>query len=331
MAIFLLPDTDPTTGEKTQYHQQFTLAETNIWANWRFVGQSGPIGEEQPGSASNNSYNPLVSFAYTNRINDQWVVGLDVGHPYQSRSNLPDDAITRFVSTTTVEEATDISPSISYQPWKWIAFGVQYDVYRVDAEIDYVLPATPGVFPETPNVNKLEDWGYGYHAGVLLHPFIGTLIGLCYYSKASFDLIGPSSIQGFPGPVTTNSTFIALSPTTRFRVFQALSKSFGLIGSADYTQWNTFQNVYLLNTVAGNVNYPFHFQNTWQYGLGMRYAFPQTKIIAGVAYDQAPNNFPDTRVSQPEKSYIAAGVDVEQNLRKNIKVGLVITTPLWVM
>lgn len=329
-AFNVLPYKDPKSGETLTPHQQLTLGQTNIFSTINFNGVSGPMtnpftSPNQPMvgyTTSTANYNPLESLAYYLRFNPKWVFGLNVGHPFQSLTEFPEDAFTRFAITKSYYQSVDIAPGLAFQPIQWLALGVGFDALRFHAELANNIPGIPILnIPEAAFDIKATDWGYGWHAGMTLHPAKGTFLSLVYYSSVALsDLAGAATLTG----VATTHTFTeATIPSfTRLKVLQALSERWALVGQAGYTGWSSIKVITLYNTPLGDIDLPFNYRNTWRYGAGVRYAPPGWVVLTGITFEQTPSNPIDRRLSFPEKNYYSVGFDIDHLFAKHIRAGV---------
>lgn len=321
LMLTILPTIDPSTGKKVTHNQRIMLAATNIWFWTSFSGISGPLGATSAGYVSANTYNPLVSLAYTGRLNNKWIFGLNIGHPIQAYSNLPSDSFIRFSGYKSDYEAVDISPSISYEINKKISLGAGFDSERLMSDLANQIPGIPGFFPESRFQLKTAGWGWGWHAGALYQPKLGTLLSLAYYSTIEMNhMTGESSLEGaIDAPIQSS---VELPSIIRLKAEQFLNPQFGLIGRIDYTTWSTIQNVVVNNTQFGPVTIPFLYHNTFRYGLGAVYLPSLWAFTAGLTYEETPASASAQRVTQPGIDSWSLGLDAERTLTRNLKAAI---------
>jgi long-subunit fatty acid transport protein len=329
LTLFLMPGIDPKTGESVYYHQKFMAVESNLFARNEFTGLSGPVNPffdpNQPsfGTAISNNYIPIFSFAYTAKLSDQSVFNINIGHPLVAVGEYADDSFSRFSATKGIYQSWSIQPNIALKINDLVSVGIGTDFMQVDAQLTTDIPGIPffGI-PQTTFDNKIKDWAEGWHAGVMLHPWIGTFLGFSYFSPIEFNLTGASTLTGNGVNQTSNITGspVTFPSTERLKLYQAFSRKWGVIGRVDHTDWSYIKEIPLNNTTLGDISIPFNYRNTWRYGLGLRYAPRGWEFISGATYNQTPTNPRDARITGPEKNYISAGGSVEKQLNKNFRV-----------
>ena len=251
-----------------------------------------PAFGSRNGSVSGKVTNIIPQGSYTQRINKDWVVGLEVGDSFYGHSLFPssNDFSTLGYFPFPVEaklKVFDISPEVSYRVNKMLVLGAGIDVSRASLKMHETLGTGSGFKSLNANV---DAWGWGYHFGVVVHPWLGGYLGLSYYSKIKFALKGTST---FGASSSNNTKLDTYTPyTLSANIFQALTRQIGLNFGIHYTHWSVIKHLNLENLPGGHsVDQDKNFSNTWAYGLSARYQVIEPLVLGvGAAYNTSPSN-----------------------------------------
>lgn len=284
----------------------------------------GP-GITTTGSSSNegNFYVPYGRFA--KRLNDQWVFGVDVTEPFREDIEYSATSNERYSGTVTEITSLDVAPSVAYQfggALSKLSIGFGVDALYTSANINGVYPSLPaittgglvpfGAGPDVNATNYATDWAYGWHAGLNYHLFRGTFIGLSYFSTVTPKLTGTSTFSGYPANLNLSSTS-TLPATSNFTLTQFLNERLLVQARVFYTQWDSIQQIVLLNTAGPAPNtaiLPTGYHNTWRFELRSHYDMtPKIAIQGLLGYDQTPtvNAYRSTRLPDADRYLVAIG------------------------
>src|SRR5262249_17762799 len=133
------------------------------------------------------------------------------------------------------------------------------DIQRASAEFNNMggLPSTAdfdGSQFDSSSMNKADDTGYGFHAGILYEFNPCTRAGLSYHSQVVHHFTGTIKFsgpltkivnEGVPVDIISNhaGTSITLPPYTALSFFHQFNPSWAVMASVIYTQWNTFKEL----------------------------------------------------------------------------------------
>jgi long-chain fatty acid transport protein len=319
----IMPTTDPVTGKQVEHTQRLTLAESNVWYWTQYAGISGPAGFTAKGTVSAWSYNPLVSFGYTNRICPKFIFGLNLGHILEAYSALPRDSFIAQSEFKSDFEAWDFAPNLSYEVNKQFSIGAGLDIEYLYADLLNMQSALPGFLPPAQFEIITSGYGWGWHAGVVYQPKLGSILSLAYYSSVLFPKLTGNSSWGYPGiPSTTDRAHARLPAVTRLKGVQFFNQMFALIGRVDYVNWSSLQTVNVYNTALGTVPIVFNYRDIWRFGIGALVLLPLWTLEAGFSYEQNPTPSYAERITQPIEATYNIGVDVERTLTANLKAAV---------
>jgi long-subunit fatty acid transport protein len=270
------------------------------------------------GKISSSTYYFIPEIHYSHRLNQYWVLGFKLGRPYWININYPansDFSTTIFPIQRTLKVFT-LSPEAAYDIRPWLTFGAGIDISNGTLITKDTLTSATNIM-----TNNLSAWAAGWHAGLLIKPWLGGFIGLSYYSSQQFNTEGYSEVNGNK---TYNATSTLNAPSSyRISYFQALNKQFGLMASAEYTGWSALDSI-TINTQSGPIIEAMGYSDTWQYSLGGRYQAMKNLVInAGVSYDTSPSN-PDlkTPTSIEPQNYWSAGLSANYALNQALSLQL---------
>ena len=313
-------------------HQEISLGAAIITTKIKYKGDVkevisfGPFVFDHTGYASVNGgdSNLIPNFHYALPINPDWVFGFDITTPLGLDTNYGKRSELRYVATKTTVQALNISPSVGFKANDKLSFGFGVDAQRLKAEFNEVGGIDEPLLPVTDKIdnNKLFDWGYGFHAGVLYQFTPQTRVGLSYRSKITHHATGVSTYED-PSVGTTRSTnlktTLIMPATTMLSFYQDINKMFAWMATATYSQWSAFNKLVLKN-VAGEdgtgshvtnitIDVPQHYRNTWNLGLGTIITVnPYWQLTAGIGYDQSPVSTRYRTVQVPDKDHKAVSL-----------------------
>lgn len=299
-------------GMSRIHHQQISIGAVGIDLKTRFDGQvyflnpggpGVPNGTGTTASIPGDTFNIVPNFHYVYPLNKCWHLGLEATTPFGLSTQYNDfnSAVDNVedLATKTELQTININPSVSYLINRYLSVGGGFDALYGQA-----IYNNYGIF--APLKNKLEGWGYGYNAGILLQLTPETRFGLSYRSAITIDAKGPSEFD-LPGDVnrSTVSARFPLPPTTMMSIYHDVNSRLAVMASAFYTQWSCFHTLVIKNmaqptgtaTVAINENY----RDTWNLAVGTRYKISHgIAVEAGFGHDQTPTQIPYRDIRLPD-------------------------------
>lgn len=268
---------------------------------------------------------PDVSFVAP--INERIGFGFSVVVPFGLKTDYGLDSTIRYAATLSSIQVIDVSPALAFKITDQASFGVGFDIQKVNATFDSVAGAIAPQF-DTKSLNRADDTGYGYHAGLLYEFTPETRVGLSYHSQVVHKLTGTSK---FLGPLATNfnggepikshaaRTSFTLPAFTALGFYHKAMPQLAVMGTVIYTQWNVFKTLSLRN-VAGLdglapskslvVTLDQDYRNTWSVSLGAEYYVnPCVTLRGGIGFDQSPvsNENRDVRLPDNDRYVFALG------------------------
>lgn len=276
---------------------------------------------------------PAFSFVYP--ICHKIAFGLGATAPFGLETQYPADSSMAFLATSSSIQTVDVGPSLAIAITPQFSVGAGVDAQYMSATLDEQIPfnesiIAPHILPnQTLNIgsfiNEGDDWGWGWHAGILYQLSQDTRFGLAYHSRVNHTLTGralaklttPTINFSIPipifGPLNINvpqekintfghfSSDITLPDYVDFSAYHAFNPQWAVLGSVDYTRWSLI-NVNTANfgpdisDLIPQANLVFNFRNTWRVSTGVDYKpAPKWTLRSGVAFDESPVRNSTTR------------------------------------
>ena len=302
-------------------------------------------------SVRSNSNGVLPAIYYNYPINPQLAFGFSVNVPFGLGLNYGENSDLRYGLIKATQSSIDIAPSLSYlvTPQFSIGAGPNFQNYSLLALVKQnttssgiVIPVPPIVIPPTTDSESKvygSDWGYGGHIGLIYAPSDATHIGLAYRSQIVHHVSGNSelasgtaSLGPFGNQSSSTNNFrlrFTVPPNVMLSATQKLNSQWSVLGTVDYTFWQTFNYVTTYNVAQGSllppatISVPQKFINTWHVALAANYqATDQWLLRCGLAYDQAPTVNATRSVEFPNGNTIAAGIGARYAFNSKVSVDL---------
>ena len=133
---------------------------------------------------------------------------------------------------------------------------------------------------------------------------------------------GPSSFNGTALGTATGS--LQRPDMVRLKVFQALSKEFGLVGRLSYVHWTAFKNI-VANIPPGIPNttqltVPLFYRDSWITELGARKIVNNWTLLGMVRYAKTPINGNFRSVSLPENNAWSTTLKADYKVNDNFSM-----------
>lgn len=276
-------------------------------------------------------YLPGGKLAY--RFNDKWIAGLVVGQNYLNDLTYPVDSPLQYSIWRSKVNGYNIAPSIAHQFSDKFTIGAGLDFLRMSAELktDFGFgntPPIPALSPlrTLPFTLAADGWQLGWHAGITAKPWLGSYIGLSYFSSMNVHVKGPVTTRGQADGDSFGS--IERPDVVKLRVFQALNKDFGLIGSLSYIHWKDFKTIVANLPPAASASLqgttqltiPLFYRNSWIGEFGARKIYKKFTFVGMMRYAKTPINPEFRNISLPENNTWGSTLRGEYNFTDNISV-----------
>jgi len=236
------------------------------------------------GASSGNvgDFTIFTSSYYAYRVNPNLYLGLSINAPYGARSE-PDSIWAGSVYGHVGKvKAIDVSPIIGWkfnEQWS-VAAGPRV-VYAFDGRFTRYLGPTPGDVAE---VRGLDDFGFGFSAGITYRPTPWTEFALGYRSRVKLTLEGQQNIPSLGISHAFASADATLPDQINFGVRHRVTDRLTLLGTVEWANMSTLNNVPVTAPVPSTIS--FNYQDTWYFAVGAEYQWsPETTLRAGIGYE----------------------------------------------
>jgi len=233
------------------------------------------------GEANSNETDVLPFYRGAYRLNDRFVIGLNVSIPYYAHIEFPQSSVVAADATRTLVKDTDFAFQGSAKITDKLSLGAGFNVNNMhDFQVNFVGPGGVNI------VNKAKALSYGWDIGVTYDINQFNLIGLAYYSRLTPTFKGYSSGLGYFGNLTISG--MNLPDTYKATYTHILSQNWLFALGASYSRWQSAKTV-VFNNVAtiGQIRLPVNYYSTWSFDAMGRYQFdPKWAALAVAVYDQ---------------------------------------------
>jgi long-chain fatty acid transport protein len=274
------------------------------------------------GTAQGGYFEPLYAIMYVAPINNKWAFGVSISQPYSLSLDYGSGGVTRYASTTENFYMMNFGPSLSYKPTKSLSFGLGFDVAYAAMRFDKM-----NFSGTTSNDSKRKlysnDWGYGYHLGMLWKASSKTVLGLSYRSRMAINFRGNDRVTGPLGYTRTRfKSDLTLPPVALLSLQQQLADRWALLGSVAFTQYSDMDKWVLQDRASSeHIDVVKKLNDSWRYALATKFTLnPVLNVTAGVAYTTSGLADSDRFATFPMSSQTTLGFGV--NYRINDEFGL---------
>ncbi len=227
----------------------------------------------------------------------------------------------------------NLNPMLAFRASDTVTLGagVQAQYYKgvLSSALDFGTPTglPPGGFTDGYVEIDTDDWAMGFNFGALWRPAPGTQIGVAYRSEVAHTLDGSADFTddpagrvqlvraAFGGFQDTGANADITTPrSVSVGLSQRVSKSWTLLGEAQWTDWSTFDSLEVAFDNPGQSSDITRqdWDDGWFAALGARYRASDTLTIStGAAYDWSP--VPDDtltpRIPDADRAWLSLGLD----------------------
>lgn len=274
----------------------------------------------------NSSFVP--SFHYAKRINDDWVFGFSSVTVFGTRTLYTPTSVVRYMATRSELVTMDLAPSLAYSFENGFSIGAGLNALfaksRLDSRIGTGNHDTDGMVK-----TRVQNWGYGYHAGILYEFNDCTRVGFNYHSHIAIYGKGKSRIQPTASsPITVQGIYakLTLPEFATFSVYHALNEQFAVMADVQWVRWDRFKQVILkFDNNTQYITTP-NYKNSYFVALGGTYQFNDCwQFKLGGAFDKTPTVDGSRPIYNPDQNqfYAAIGAQYRFNSQLAFELGYV--------
>jgi long-chain fatty acid transport protein len=264
----------------------------------------------------------MPNLFYVAPLDNQWAVGFSVSSPYADNVEYDTNTPVRYLSSRWYLDTTDITPSVAYRFIPQLSVGLGLDFEHAALHLNQFSTSSDSA-NDVKSMTDLGSWGFGWTLGSIWQPQDSTRVGLTYHSAIKQDAKGNS----FSGKESRAQSTYHLPPSTTLSIYQQLGQKFTLLGSADYTQWNRFNNITINNMMAysGVVNNTLlsGLKNTWLVSAGMHYQCLQSLMLkTAIGYQQGSVSGNQITPIYPDVSQYLVGLGTNYQINTSFNVDM---------
>lgn len=248
------------------------------------------------------------------RLDDKWVLGLSVAPAVGLATEYDNDSIVRYLATETKLKTLNFSPSVAYQVLPCLSLAVGADAQFARAQLSTRVGTTGDLLSDGGLKNKIEGWGYGWHAGALWQPLADTRVGLHFRSYVRLRLQGNTEYSSFGDPFATYTahTRINLPDTVTLSLYQGLNPMLALTADLAWSNWSRFDALRLRYASGAQdlgTDTIQNFRDAYRAALGLIYTHNSNWLLrAGLAFESTPTKSEYRTVRIPDSDRIWAAI-----------------------
>ncbi|MGJ7514915.1 OmpP1/FadL family transporter [Pseudomonas baetica] len=273
------------------------------------------------GRSSGTNKGDMVPFTsvpmgfYTNKLNDEWAVGLGVYAPFGLITDYENGYQGRAFGSKSEVKVITFQPTISYafNDKVSIGFGPTFNRISGTLESDIALPVR-GTGDNNIQI-KGDDTAWGFNAGVLVQATDTTRVGLTYHSKVKYKLEGHTEVSAgtnVPPQLLRSARYdaslkIETPESWDLSVTQDLNDAWKMYAGASWTRWSRLKDITVNNEgvtplsggalapqIVGTIKEDQNWHDTWAYAVGTSYQLNKQWVLrTGLTFDQSPTNNTD--------------------------------------
>jgi long-chain fatty acid transport protein len=312
-------------------------------------GSTDAVGGLMTGSSATNPQTfALPSLFAASQINDTVHIGLGVFSPDGQATKYADNWVGRYQLQHVALKTIDVDPAIGVRLSNELSIGAGLDIQyahlaRANA-IDFgslcfgvlgpISCTGLGLMPQRADGRlnlDLSSWAVGYNLGILFTPSDATHIGLSYRSPVDHGFSGSArfNVPATAAPLTASSLFRNTSARSQlstpdviaFGLSQRIAERWTALIDVDWTVASRVKQLALTfdNPTQPRLRQPLNWHDTIRVAIGLVCDLsPETKLRAGIAYDQSPIPSAFRSADLPSSDKVLIGVGVTQRVRDSL-------------
>jgi len=268
---------------------------------------------------------------YTNKLNDEWSVGVGVYAPFGLITNYENGFQGRAFGSKSEVKVVTLQPTVSYAFNDKVSIGFGPTINRISGtlESDIALPIR-GTGDNNVQI-KGDDTALGWNAGVMVQATDTTRVGLTYHSKVNYKLDGHTDVTagtGVPPQVLKSNRYdaslkIETPESYDLSVTQDMNDAWKLYAGATWTRWSRLKDITVNNEgvtaqsggafapqILGTIKEEQNWHDTWAYAVGTSYQLNKQWVLrTGLTFDQSPTNNTDRspRIPTGDRTIFSVG------------------------
>lgn len=255
-----------------------------LHADYRNVADNSP----DMGKHDSTMARTLPHFFAQYKLNEQFTFGAGIYTPYGLIIDYNNNWSGRNHGILSELKAVDLSPAISYQPFKMLSIGASLNIQYADARLTGAGSTASG-YSYTTDLNGKDTTSFGYSAGIVLTPVENLRLGVSYRSKVSHKLKGKvkQTIMGYINLKNDVSAKITTPELVLISGAYDVNRQLTLSAAARWTRWTRFDQLDIVSNAKTISSTTENWKNTWFYSVGADYKVNNNWTVRlGAAYDE---------------------------------------------
>lgn len=256
------------------------------------------------------------------KATDNLSLGLAVNTPYGNGLAWEDNWQGRYLIQNLKFQAITVQPTISYKFKDIIGIGVGLVWAYGSVNLNKALPIDYTAGEAALNIEG-STIGFGFNAGLMIHPVKGLNIGIDYRSKITMDVSNATATFTVPAALKSNfpdgkvSTSLPLPANIDFGISYNITEKFMLGINLCYVYWKQYDSlIFDFQTKTPSLNRtatPALYQNRLIPRIGAQYVVnPTITVRLGGYYDPSPvqSDYLNPQTPSMNQIGITAGLSV---------------------
>lgn len=326
--------------------QQVVGAITDVYQRTVFSGTSaapspipGAPGYFNANSDASSYPNAILpAFHYVYPFKDRYALGISVVPAWGLMEDYGEGSDVRYSLNKISTKTIDISPSFAMKLNDHWSFGIGPDFHYFSLQSRSHAFTQPITATDSISRYNANNWGRGWHAGLLLRLNDATRVGVNYRSKIVMNMTGGSDFALTNLAQYHTDLFkvsIPMPPVATASVYHDVTPVWALMGTVAYNEWSIIKYYYGQNYIqpptalnpTGRVNIvsPQNFSDTIDVSVGTHYKLNQKWMLRGsIKFEQTPTRDADRALSFPDGRKIGLNLGARYQYSKKIAVDMII-------
>jgi long-chain fatty acid transport protein len=292
---------------------QLTAGNVFISPTVKFNGVSS--GKTGSAMSKVNDYLPYLLTAF--RMNDKFVLGVNVTPSAYGHIDWPLDSIVAYESTVTKALYYRAGTQASYQFTEQLAMGMGLNwEYNKLFELDFVIPNQGN------QINKISGSNFSADIGLFYKINPNNTLTAAYYTPVNTMGHGTSSLN----TTTVNNFSMTISEASVAYVGlqQQLNEKWLIEEVLYWSGWGLQKTLSLANTATGSRNSPTNWRDVWSLQALTHYsATDKVGVLAGITYETNAAPVATNALGYPLAPTLSLSAGVDLSLQKQLSTQLV--------
>ncbi len=326
--------------------QQVVGAITDVYQQTKFSGTS-TASSPVPGYPGYNNTNSdassypnviLPAFHYTLPFHDRYAVAISVVPAWGLMEDYGETSDVRYNLNKITTKTIDVSPSFAMKINDHWSLGLGPDFHYFSLQSRSHVYTQPLTGSDSISRYTANNWGTGWHAGILLRLNEATRIGLAYRSKLVMNMSGNSDFALTNVAANTTDQFktnIPLPPVTTLSIYRDINPVWAVMGTIAYDQWSVIQYYYGQNfagpqSVANpsgltNVVLRQNFHDAFNFSIGTHYKWNDKWMLrAALKLENTPTITAYRAVSFPDSSKMGLNIGARYQVNPKVAIDMIL-------